>query len=62
MKQEYKRTYVMHYNLWDNRGKLILAETLILDAGGENNIKDISEKYLVEMAQKLKEILRFAIK
>lgn len=62
MKQDYKRTYVMHYNLWDNKGKLVLAETLILDAGGENNIKDISEKYLAEMAQKLKEILRSAIK
>jgi hypothetical protein len=62
MKQEYKRTYVMHYNLWDNKGKLVLAETLILDAGGENNIKDISEMYLAEMAQKLKEILRSAIK
>lgn len=62
MKQDYKRTYVVHYNLWDNKGKLILAETLILDAGGENNIKDISEKYLAEMAQKLKEILRSAIK
>ena len=62
MKQEYKRSYVMHYNLWDNKGKLVLAETLILDAGGENNIKNISEKYLAEMAQKLKEILQSAIK
>lgn len=62
MKQEYKRTYVVHYNLWDNTGKLVLAETMVLDAGGENNIKDISDKYLAEMAVKLKEILRSAIK
>jgi hypothetical protein len=58
MKQNYNRTYTLHYNIWDNTGKLILAETMILSAGGENNIKDIKEKYITEIAQKLKYILK----
>lgn len=62
LKQDYKRTYVLHYNLWDNSGKLILAETLTLEAGGENTMKEVNEKYLAEMAAKLQEILKSTIK
>lgn len=62
VKQEYKRTYIVHYNLWDNKGKLILAEMLFLDAGGENTIKEINDKYFTEIASKLKEIIASAVK
>lgn len=62
MKQQYNRSYVMHYNLWDNKGKLVLAETLTINAEGENELKTINEKYLVLMAQKLKEILSASVK
>lgn len=62
LKQDYKRTYVLHYNLWDNTGKLVLAETLTLEAGGENTLKEVNEKYLAEMAAKLEEILKSTLK
>ncbi|MES2689136.1 MAG: hypothetical protein V4658_01955 [Bacteroidota bacterium] len=62
MKQQYTRTYAVHYNLWDNKGKLVLAETLTINAGGENELKVINEKYMALMAEKLKEILSASIK
>lgn len=61
-KQEYTRTYSLHYNIWDKTGKLILAETLVLSAGGDNNLKDINDKYLIELAQKLRDILKSQLK
>jgi Fe-S cluster assembly scaffold protein SufB len=62
VKQDYTRQYVIHYNLWDNTGKLVLAETLTLQAGGENQLKDISEKYMALIAERLKQILSSSIK
>lgn len=61
-KQQYTRSYMVHYNLWDNQGKLVLAETLTLNAGGENELKAINEKYMQQLGEKLKEILRTALK
>lgn len=62
LKQDYKRTYMVHYNVWDNQGKLVLAETLTLNAGGENELQEINDKYLLTMAEKLKEIIAASIK
>jgi hypothetical protein len=61
-KQQYTRSYLVHYNLWDNQGKLVLAETLTLNAGGENELSAINEKYMRLIGEKLKEILRAAVK
>lgn len=61
-KQQYSRSYMVHYNLWDNQGKLVLAETLTIDAGGENELKAINEKYMLLIGQKMKEILAAAVK
>lgn len=61
-KQQYKRTYVLHYNLWDNTGKLVLAETLTLEADGENDLKVIDEKYFMQLAARLTEILAASLK
>ncbi|MCU0443006.1 MAG: hypothetical protein MUE96_11455 [Bacteroidia bacterium] len=60
LKQEYKRTYTIHYNLFDHSGMLIRAETLSIEAGGENKLEDINSKYLILLAQKLKEIVSLA--
>jgi hypothetical protein len=61
-KQQYTRSYLVHYNLWDNQGKLVLSETLTLNAGGENELSAINEKYMRLIGEKLKEILRAAVK
>jgi hypothetical protein len=57
LKQEYNREFVLHYNLFDRTGTLIRAETLTIKGGNENTLKDINDKYLVTLAQRLKEIL-----
>lgn len=62
MKQEYKRTYILHYNLFDANGKLILAETLNLEAGSENTLTEINDKYLTELGAKMRDILGSRIK
>lgn len=62
LKQEYNREYTIHYNLFDKNGVLIRAETLTLKAGNENKIDDIKSKYLISLAQKMKEILMVASK
>lgn len=61
-KQEYSRTYNLHYNVWDKTGKLVLAEVIVLSAGGENTVKEINDKYLTELAQKLRDILKSQLK
>ncbi|MCU0422945.1 MAG: hypothetical protein MUC81_09060 [Bacteroidia bacterium] len=57
LKQDYKRTYILHYNVWGVDGKLLLAETITIEASGENTISDIETKYLALFGEKLKEIL-----
>lgn len=57
LKQDYKREYTIHYNLFDKTGKLIRAEILTIRAGNENDVKEISTKYFQQLAQKLKEIV-----
>jgi hypothetical protein len=57
MKQEYKREYVLHYNLFDKSGNLLRAETLTIKGGNENTMKEINDKYLIVLANRLKEIL-----
>lgn len=61
MKQDYKRTYVLHYNLFDAAGRLVLAETIYLEGGNENTLTEINEKYFTEIAQKLRDILKSKI-
>lgn len=61
-KQEYNRTFNLHYNVWDKSGKLILAEVLVVSASGENTIKEITEKYLITLGQKLRDILKSELK
>lgn len=58
MKQEYKREYILHYNLFDASGKLLLAETLYFNGGNENQVNKIAEKNFVPISQKLLEILQ----
>lgn len=58
LKQEYTRTYTIHYNLWSNDGKLILAETITIHADGTNQLTDIESKYLIELATKMRDILK----
>jgi hypothetical protein len=60
LKQEYTRTYTIHYNLFDYTGALIRAETVTIEAGGDNKLDDINSKYLIVLAQKLKEIVSVA--
>jgi hypothetical protein len=55
-KQEYKREYTVHYNLFDYSGALIRAETITIKAGNENTLEDIQKKYLIVLAQKLRAI------
>lgn len=57
LKQEYNREYVLHYNLFDKTGTLLRAETLTLKGGNENSMKDINDKYLALLAQRLNEII-----
>lgn len=56
VKQEYKREYTIHYNLFDYSGALIRAETITIKAGNENTLDEINKQYLIVLAQKLKEI------
>jgi hypothetical protein len=57
LKQEYKREYTIHYNLFDYTGNLIRAETITIKAGNENKTEEIKAKYLIAIAQKLKDIV-----
>jgi len=61
LKQKYTREYVIHYNVWDNTGKLVLAETLTLEAEGENQLQTINEKYLRVMAEKVKDVFKSSL-
>jgi hypothetical protein len=58
VKQDYKREYTVHYNLFDNTGVLIRAEAITIKAGNENTLEDIKKLYLIVLAQKLKDILQ----
>ncbi|MFI5221142.1 MAG: hypothetical protein ACHQK8_02365 [Bacteroidia bacterium] len=55
--QKYTREYILHYNLFDKSGNLIRAETLTLKGGNENTMKEVNDKYLILIAQRLREIL-----
>lgn len=57
LKQSYTREYTIHYNLFDKSGVLIRAEVLTIKAGPENTLKEISEKYLRQIASHLKTII-----
>ncbi len=57
LKQDYVREYTIHYNLFDKSGVLIRAEVLTIKAGPDNNVKDISDKYLRTLASHLKNII-----
>ncbi len=57
MKQKYSREFTMHYNLFDKSGNLLRAETLTVKGGNENSVKEINDKYIIVLANKLKEIL-----
>lgn len=56
VKQDYKREYTVHYNLFDYSGVLIRAETITIKAGNENTLEEINKKYMMVLAQRLKEI------
>ncbi|MFA6262480.1 MAG: hypothetical protein WC760_13515 [Bacteroidia bacterium] len=55
--QKYKHTYTLHYNLYHQSGRLLRAETLILQGDNENRLELISQKVLPILAQKLDEIM-----
>jgi len=57
MKQKYTREFTMHYNLFDKGGVLLRAETLTIKGGNENSVKEINDKYIIVLANRLKEIL-----
>jgi hypothetical protein len=57
LKQDYKREYCVHYNLFDYTGNLIRAEMITIKAGNENTLEEIKSKYLAVLAQRLKEIV-----
>ncbi len=60
LKQSYKREYTVHYNLFDYTGALIRAEMITITAGNENTLAEIKSKYLIILAQRLKEIVQVA--
>ena len=60
LKQSYTREYTVHYNLFDYTGALIRAETITIKAGNENTLAEIKNKYLIILAQRLKDIVRVA--
>lgn len=55
--QRYTRTYSLHYNLYNMNGRLIRAETLILQGDGENKVEQINQKFMMQFALRLKDIL-----
>jgi hypothetical protein len=57
LKQDYVREYTVHYNLFDYTGTLLRAETITIKAGNENTLAEIKSKYLIVLAQRLKEIV-----
>ena len=57
MKQQYKREFILHYNLFDKGGNLLRAEVLTVKGGNENSVKEINDKYIIVLANKLKEII-----
>lgn len=60
LKQSYTREYTVHYNLFDYTGTLIRAETITIRAGNENTLAEIKSKYLIQLAQRFKEIVQVA--
>jgi hypothetical protein len=60
LKQSYKREYTVHYNLFDYTGTLLRAEMITITAGNENTLTEIKSKYLILLAQRLKEIVQVA--
>jgi hypothetical protein len=57
LKQKYTREFTIHYNLFDQSGNLLRAENLTVKGGNENTVKEINDKYIVVLANRLKEIL-----
>lgn len=57
LKQDYIREYTVHYNLFDYTGTLIRAEVITIKAGNDNKLEDINSKYLIVLAQKLRDIM-----
>jgi len=55
--QKYTREFTLHYNLFDKGGNLLRAENITVKGGNENSVKEINDKYIILLAQKLKEIL-----
>lgn len=60
LKQSYAREYTVHYNLFDHTGTLIRAEVMTIKAGNENKLDQVKSKYLIVLAQKLKDIVQTA--
>ncbi len=60
LKQDYTREYTLHYNLFDYTGALIRAEVITFKGGNENKLADINSKYLIVLAQKLRDIVQIA--
>ncbi|MFN4972281.1 MAG: hypothetical protein ACK4Y6_00455 [Bacteroidota bacterium] len=58
LKQEYSREYMIHYNLFDPSGHLLRAETLTIKASNENKLSEIKSKYLIVLAQRLRDIIK----
>jgi hypothetical protein len=57
MKQKYTREFTIHYNLFDKSGNLLRAEMLTIKGENENSVKEINDKYIIVLANKLKEII-----
>jgi hypothetical protein len=57
LKQDYKREFTLHYNLFDKSGNLLRAETLTVKGSNENTMKEINDKFIIVLAQHLKDIL-----
>lgn len=58
LKQEYAREFMIHYNLFDPSGHLLRAETLTIKASNENKLDEIKSKYLIVLAQKLRDVIK----
>jgi hypothetical protein len=56
-KQQYQRTFTIHYNLFDFTGKLIRAETITMAGGNENRLHTINDAILVKLADKIVSIV-----
>jgi hypothetical protein len=57
MKQEYTRSYSVHYNLFSRSGNLLWAEVITVRGGNDNFVQDISNRYLSRIAEKVSDLL-----